>query len=309
MLQSTFVFVAAFSFLTLAQAAGSSSVKAPADMTESRTTLSDSLKNSKSEDNLDITDAKLKADSGSLSKYSLKFNFSYAGAPIGDLNNPMQPNPDGSVGVFETNIGGSISARYRINKLSTVGAGTGVTALTPFQGVKRYDVKNPFISYDITSKLADIQIRNSVSYSAVTNPVYRNLGEYGGILLDNSVVYNIGVSPFAVALDTNLSYYLFERGYDKKDKNAQRYSLAFYPAVKYNFNDNLNINTSLNVGFWNPRTTENQIVLMNKVLSQRLAVGYGYSHDIYFSPYLNFYPGQFAWDSTTINFSTTFSVL
>lgn len=309
MLQLSLVLVSACTLFSLSQAGASSTINSGTSPTESRTTLGDSLKDKKFEDNQEITDAKLKADSGSLSRYSLKFVFSYAGAPVGDLNNPMQPNPDGSVGVYETNIGGSVSGRFRINKASTIGIGTGVTALTPFQGVKRYDVKNPFISYDITSKLAQLQIRNSISYSAVTNVIYRNLGEYGGLIYDNSLVYNLGLSAFAIALDSNLSYYLFERGYDKKDKNAQRYSVAFYPAIKYNLNDQFNVNTSLNIGFWNPRNSEDHTILMNKVLSQRLAVGYGYSHDIYFSPYLNFYPSQFGWDSTTINFSTTFSVL
>ena len=309
MLHSSLSFVAAFTLLTSAYAADSSTALTKAATTESRTSINDSSKNEKLEDNAEITDAKLKADSGSLSKYSLKFNLSYSGAPIGDLNNPMQPNPDGSIGVFETSLSGSVSGRYRIDKKSTIGGGTGVSALTPLQGVKRYDVKNPFISYDLSTKINDVQIRNALTLSAVTNIVYRNVGEYAGIGYDNSLVYNLGVTPVALALDTSLNYYLFERGYVTKDKNTERYKISFFPAVKYNFSDRFNLNTSLAIAFANPRYTEDNTVLLNKVISQRLAVGYGYSHDIYFSPYLNFYPGQLALDSTTINFTTTFSVL
>lgn len=313
MFQLTFLLISALAMSQTVVAAGNSTSSLPTGSTdsavESRTTLGDSLKNKKFDDNQDITDAKLKADSGSLSRYSLKFNLSYAGAPIGDLNNPMQPNPDGSAGVYETNISGSIGARYRIDKQSTLGMGTGINALTPFQGVKRYDMKNPFVSYDISSKLGSVQVRNSVTLSAVTNPIYRGWGEYGGIGYDNSLVYNLGTSAFATVLDTSISYYLFERGYDKKDKNAERYKLSFYPAVKYNFNDQINFNSSLAISYGNPRSTNDHTVLTNKILSQRLALGYGYSHDIYISPYLNFYPGQMTLDSTTINFSTTFSVL
>ncbi len=276
---------------------------------ESHTTLNDVLKNKKFDDNTEITDAKLKADSGSLSRYSLKFSLAYAGPAVTDLNNPSQPNPDPIPCVCETSLSGSVSTRYRIDSKNTIGVGTGVSALTPLQGVKRYDVKNPFISYDSSSKIQDVQVRNSVSVSAVTNVVYRNLGETSGIGFDNSLVYDIGLSRFAIGLDTSLSYYLFERGYVASDRGTTRYTLSLYPMTKYNFSDRFNVSTSLAMGFYNPRLSNDSSILKNKTLSQRLGVGYAFTREIYLSPFLNFFPGQFNTDTTTINFSTSFSVL
>ncbi len=275
----------------------------------SETSLGSPISNKKFEDDKDITDAKLKADSGSLSRISLKVSLEYKGAPISDLNNPMQPNPDGTVAVNETSLGGSIGSRFRLDSKSTIGIGTGVNALTPLQGTKRYDVKNPYLSYDRNSKISEIQMRNSISLSAITIQTYRTTGEYGGISLDNSLVYNIGSSSFALALDTSLNYYLFEREYLKSDRKVITYQLAFYPAVKYNVTDALNFNSSLAIGYYNPRDTKELSVLSNKVLSQRLAMGYAFSKTIYISPYLNFYPNQLNTDTTTLNIATTFSVL
>lgn len=305
----SFLIATALFYAHLSWGQSSATLSSPASTNESHTTLNDVLGNKKFEDNTDITDAKLKADMGSLSRYSLKFSLVYLGPGITDLSNPSQPNPDPIPCVCDTSFGGSISTRYRIDGKSTIGVGTGLSALTPLQGAKRYDVKNPFISYDSSSKVQDIQVRNSISLSAVTNVTYRNVAETSGIGLDNSLVYDLGLSRIAIGIDSSLSYYLFERGYDKLDRETTRYSLSFYPTTKYNFSDRLNVTTSLALGFYNPRKSDDSLILKNKTLSQRLGVGYAFTRDIYLNPYLNFYPGQFNTDTTTINVSTTFSVL
>ncbi len=271
--------------------------------------VSDILTNKQFEDDKDITDSKLKADAGSLSRYSLKFNMVYLGPPVGDLNNKMQPNPDGGVGVYETTISGAISTRYRIDSKSAMNLGTGIAALTPLQGVKRYDVKNPFLSYDRSSRIADTQIRNTYGVSAVTNPIYRGFGEYAGLTYDNALVNNLGTSGWAVELDTSLAYYLFDRAYKISDGAASRYNLAFYPQAKYNFSDRTNVYTSLAMNFFNPNSSSDHSILKNRILSQKLGVGYAFTRDIYFAPYLNFYPGQLSTDLVTVNLSTTFSLL
>ena len=187
-----------------------------------------------------------------------------------------------------------------------------MSAVTPLQGVKRYDTKNPFISYDRNGRLFEMQMRNSIGATYVTNPAYRDIGEYSGLNYDNSLLYNIGTSRVAVGVDTSLSYYFFERGPNmksKKEKAAGRYSLAFFPQVKYNFSDKFSAYTSLAMNFSNPRGEEDLSILWNKTLSQRLGFGYAFTRDVYFAPYFNFYPKSFTADSTTVNFSTTFSIL
>ncbi len=296
---------------TLSIPQSNQSASEAASATQTSTVKVGDVLNKKFEDDKEITDSKLKADSGSLSRYSMKFSLSYYGPAVGDLNNEMQPNPDGSIG-GETSLGGSISARYRIDSKSAVGVGTGVSALTPLQGVKRYDVKNPFISYDRNARIGDMQMRNSFGVTTITNPDYRAIGEYAGLNYDNSMIYNVGTTGLGVGVDTSISYYLYDRDVDmtkKKERTVGRYNVSFYPQVKYNFTDRFNAYTSLNISFINPRGFEDQSVLWNRTLSQRIGMGYAFTRDIYFAPYLNFYPKTPATDSTTINFSTTFSIL
>jgi hypothetical protein len=265
--------------------------------------------NKQFEEDKNITDARIKADAGSLSRYSMKVSLSYFGPPVGDLSNKKQPNPDGAIGPNDTAFQSAVSARYRLSKESAISLGTGIGARTPFHGTEQVDVKNPFIGIDRTGRLGEMQMRNQISLEAATYPEYRDVGQWGTIDYKSSLVYNFGASPFAFGFDTSINYFMYERAYEKNDKSAGRYSLAFYPELKYNFSDKLNFSSSLAVKFTNPRARDNEWDILNRELTQRLGLGYAYSRDIYFAPYLNMYPNNYNMDSTTISFSTIFSVL
>ncbi len=277
--------------------------------TSSTLKVDEVVKNKKFEEDKEITDSRLKADSGSLSRYSLKFSLSYFGPPIGDVANKYQPNPDGSLGVYSTSLGGSISGRYRMDSKSAISVGTGVSALTPFHGVERIDVKTPFISYDRNSRIGNVQMRNSYGASVTTVPNFRDVGQYASLSYDNSLIYNFGTSGFAAGLDTGANVFLYERDYVKKDGKASRWVVGFYPQVKYNINDKTNIYTSVAMNFWNPRFRSSEADLWNKTITGRLGMGMAFTRDIYFAPYLNFYPDNPRTETTTVSFSTIFSIL
>lgn len=300
--------------LTAAAQTSATSVSAPTSASdgskgEVRTKIEEVLTNKKYEENAEITDAKMRADAGSLSRYSMRFSLGYYGPPIGELDQRKQPNPDGSVGNSDTAISGSVNAVYRFSSNSTLSMGTGIKALTPFHGLQRFDTSDPYLSYGLTDKLGAVQMRNSFGVSAVTQYNYRQVGEYAGLNWDSSYVYALGTSKFSVGTDTSLGYYLYNRSYIPKDGKAVQYSLSMYPMVKYTFNDKLSMNTSVAVSWWNLRRRENPWLLENRTLSQRLAVGWAIRRDIYLQPYLNFYPEHLAMDSTTFNISGVFSVL
>jgi hypothetical protein len=276
---------------------------------ENKTNLSKVLENKKFNEDNRITDAKLKADSGSLSRYSLSFNLSYYGPTLGDMGAKDQPNPDGTPGTYETSLGGSFGGRFRIDSSSSINAGAGLKAIHPLHGMERFDTNNPYMGYNISTRLAGVQMRNSISVSAITIPNYTKIGEYGSISYDNSMVYDLGTSHFAIGFDTSFGYYLYNRDYDKKDGKAARYNIAFFPNLKYNFNDKFNINTSMNLSYWNARSRADQYNLQNRTITQRLGLGYAWSRDIYIAPYLNFFPDKLATDATTVNASVIFSVL
>jgi hypothetical protein len=302
--------------LSNAAPAASAIVTAPVAAPEatSTTTGSSLLKNKKFDDSLTLTDAKLKAEAGSLSRLSMKASLSYFGPTFGDLSEAEQPNPDGSVGNYSQAIKGSISARYRLSPDSTISAGTGIAFIKPFHGWTRTDVSNPFISYDFSSRFGKLQMRNSPGLTISTVPNYTAIGQIGGVSWDNSLVYGIA-GGLALSFDTSLNYWIFNRGYKagepKKggDGNASLYSISWYPGLKYNFSDSFNVNTSAGFSLQNPRSAFDDTVLWNKTVSLRLGVGYAFSRDVYFAPYVQTFVTKLALDTTTINLAGVFSVL
>jgi hypothetical protein len=275
----------------------------------STTSTTEVLGNKKFAEDKDITDSKIKADSGSLSKYSLKFSLSYMGPPMGNLESSKQPNIDGSIGNYSTALSGSMSGRYRFDSKSTMSLGTGLKVIAPFHGAERTDISTPFVSYDRSSRLGEVQTRNSVGASLVTTPEYRDVGQVATLNLDGSLVYNFGTSGLAVGLDYGPSLFLYEREYENSDRTASRYYIGLYPQIKYNFSDKLNAYTSLAFAYQNLRAVENEFQLQNRTVSGRVGLGWAFTRTVYFAPYLSFYPDQLKTENTTISFSTVFSIL
>lgn len=266
------------------------------------------LGNKKFEENNEITDARLKAEEGSRSKYSMKFSLSYQGPPVGEPLAKDQPNPDNNPGDYSTALGGSVGLRYRFSPQSALSAGTGLSALTPFHGIRRFDVKTPYLSYDLSNRIGDMQMRNSWSGSVTTVPNYQKIGQVGGLGYSNSMVYNVATSGWALGLDTNLDYFIYNRDYVKKDGKASKYHIGLYPNLKYNISDKFSVNTSVAFMYQNLRSSTNDWKVANKTRTGRLGAGYAFTKSVYFSPYLNYYMEDFSWDTTTLNFATTFSI-
>lgn len=269
----------------------------------------------KFEDSHTLTDAKLRADAGSLSRLSMKASLSYFGPTLGDLSAPEQPNPDGSVGNYSQAMKGSLSVRYRLSPDSTISAGTGISFIKPFHGWDRTDINNPFISYDFSNRFGKLQMRNSPGLTVSTVPNYTAIGQIGGVSWDNSLVYGIGDTKLAVSFDTSVNYWIFTRSYrpgsTKKggDGLASQYSISWYPGLKYNFTDSLNLNGSAGFSLYNPRQAFDDGVLWNRTVTLRLGLGYAVTRDIYFAPYLQGFVTKPNLDMTTVNVSGVFSVL
>lgn len=276
---------------------------------ESRSRFKDQFKNKKFEEDTSITDTKIKADAGSLSRYSFKADLSYYGPPVGDITNKEQPNPDHRGGNFTTNLSGSIGGRYRLNSNSALSFSGGLKVVAPFHGIDRAELKTPGIYYDRTYTMGDAQLRSGFGVSYNTDPTYRSYGQYAGSSLSQSVVWKIMKSKLATGTDFSFSVFFYDKELKRNEKKmVSNYFIGVYPFLKYYLNDKTDVKTSLAYQFANDRRKNDYGVLDRQTVTQRLGVGYAYTRDVYFLPYLDFYPQQFAWDTTTISFSTVFSV-
>jgi hypothetical protein len=275
------------------------------ETSESRTT--NILK--KFQEDTEITDAKMKADAGSLSIISLRFNLSYYGPSPTNLNALDQPNPDSVVAPTATAISGSVGGRYRLNPSTTISLYAGVSDLYAFHPRQNLDINSPTLSYDKIFRLAGIQMLSSPSLTFVTQKVYRNAGEVAGLNYNLSGVYNLGESRFAIGSDNVIGYYFFGRGYQAHDGKVRRMNLSLAPFVKYNWSDQLNLNTSTGFNLYNLRRDRPLTSYDSRTVTQKLGLGYAFNRDVYISPYLMFYPSRPRISETTLNLLTSFSLL
>ena len=275
----------------------------------SRLSQSKLIGNKQFPDDPNLTDTKLRAEAGSVSRYSAKLNLSYSGPPIDDLSAKDQPNPDGTVGTYTTAITGTVGARYRLNSTSAVGVLGGIRMVHPFHGLDRTDLSNPGVSYDVSSKFGALQMKNTVAFAYRTVQEFTNIGQTSMLSYGLASALPLGNSRFSLGLEGITGFFVYSRDYQKKDGKAPLYSLLINPSVKYQFTDALSLETTVNVAYWSPRVTKDPTVLMNRSPSQRLGIGYALKKDIYFNPYLNFYANNLSLDTTTVNLAMIVSAL
>lgn len=102
---------------------------------------------------------RMKTEEGSKSPLSGQFNLTYSGSSLDHPFSEYAPNPGGLEVPPLVTLSGTVSARYRIDKKTTTGVGTGVTTQTPFQGPKNTTVANPYLDIARSFRWGAIQNR------------------------------------------------------------------------------------------------------------------------------------------------------
>ncbi len=277
------------------------------------------LKNKKFGVDEKITDMELKAQGGSLSRYSLKFDLSYSGPPVGDLSDPEVPNPDNRPRVNRTSLGGSMGGRYRIDERSALNANTGLRWFSPYhqvsgqrvekpKGEKDYELSNPSMSYDRTYSWLGTQMRSSAGASVTTQEYYLDRAQMGSLGLSQSAKYYFQPSRWVASMLTNLDFYAYDRDFEFTDGRVSNYYISLIPGLEYKFMDNLHAVTSVAYSFANLRQDGSWWRWDDQQPTQRLGLGWGISRKVYFNPYLNFFTERPAIKTTSLSFRTVFSV-
>lgn len=286
---------------------------------ESKLKIEEALRNRKFREDGRITDIELKAQAGSLSRYSLKFDLSYSGPPVDDLSNPEMPNPDNRPRPNRTSLGGFMGLRYRINTSSALNVSTGLRWFSPYHqmagervnkpnGAKDYEIANPQVSYDRTYPLGATQMRTSVKGSATTSDYYQERGQQASVGVVQAVKYKVLDTPWILGALFDADYYFFNRRFEERDGRMSQYYLSLIPSIEYKLLDNLNLRTSVAYSFANLRMADNSWVWDDQVPSGRFGLGWAITRDVYFSPYLSFFTESPAIRTTSLSFSTVFSI-
>ena len=298
----------------------------PPEQQNSDSKIKNILRDKKFEEDKRITDLELRANAGSLSRYSTQFFLGYSGSAVNDLSEPNRPNPDNRPGDNRTFMSGSANVRYRFTPDVAMNFGTGVVFYTPYQAVtgkevdrpsnkKNYGINNPVVSLDKTYKYGKTQMRSSGKISSTTDQDYKNRGQWAAVGYSQFFKYTPGDSRLILGMQVALEYFGYARDYapyvndkNKGDGTVSKYYLNFIPSVEYKISDSVNFNTSLGYPYQNLRSDPQWVDWNHPLSTWRVGAGWAITREIYVNPYVNFFLETPAFNTASLNFNTTFSV-
>ncbi len=277
----------------------------------------------------EITNARMRAESGSKSKFSLSTSIAYTGGAVSRPFGKDRPNlAAGEPGNQERTSGDiGLNARYRWSKSQSVTVGTSFGMMTPFQGdldknETQFNVFDPNAAYNLVGKVGPLQMSGAVGMSLGTSQESR------GIDRDGSISASVtGLHAFQNGLTLGLSVGSAHYFYDTKPgqisnlKSREKYknfyggdsrtqwSLGVYPFMEYAFNDTYSFRTVF--GYFNWRHLygdPNRYRLLQTFVYQSVGVGISVTRDIYLYPNVQFVPDNIRSDFTNVALSATMNV-
>src|SRR6185312_14650484 len=164
-----------------------------------------------------ITNNKMRAETGSKSKYSLSSQLSYIG---GSIEKPLaedRPNIAGARGTTDAALlGGQVSVKYNVSTGQSLMAGVGVRWISPLQGSNvpkgyrgnKVDADNPYLVYQNLYKWSGVQSALQVSPTVYTNSNLVKDGYVATLAVSQNNIYEIGGTGLSLGL-----YLLAQTGY------------------------------------------------------------------------------------------------
>lgn len=279
----------------------------------------------------EITNAKLRAEMGSKSRWSIKTAFSYYGGSVERPLADVRPNYRSGAQVPElASIQGTIGVKYALGLRDSLSLSTGVSILTPFSGavdrqdledprganeqLNRYEVSTPSLSYSHASKQGDLQLISTATYSHATDSDSVNgMGQLGYVSLMQTVVTEFGTSGWSGGALVALYKYIY-RGDQSAEFIAQGskqidFVYGIYPVAEYAFNDTYSFRTVFgyfdNISY---RGSNTPGAVQSRPPYQSVGIGISVARDIYFYPAVQFTPLDIRSDRTNIAVSANINV-
>ncbi len=230
----------------------------------------------------DITNARLRATTGSKSKISIQTEMGYTG---GSLIKPFdRVRPDLSPGALPdpVKITGSISGKYRVNDSDSINIGSGLSLLTPGYEGQRGQVDNPYITYGKAFKLNGLQNVLSVGFTNYTSESSKKADRTYNLSAAHTVLANLTDSKWQAGVAASIDYEIYST-FSAINEGALHTYLGIYPFAEYAFNDNYSFRTVYRgISFYTTRDAES--TYRWDEATQSMGLGVALTRDIYLYP-------------------------
>lgn len=273
----------------------------------------------------EITNAKLRAESGSKSEWSIKANINFNGGNFETPLGPVRPNYAGiSSQDNSTSIAGTIAAAYRLNLRDSFRAGTGILFLTPFQntiqdlgnsrGQRRSDVSNPYLEYSRSMKLGGWQNIFDTSYTLITQSAYTNAKYVGTLDINHTALFKLTDTEWEIGgnLDFNYTFFNDEKVTEDTLTNPEGgrsdYTIGLYPYAEYAINDRYSFRTVFRFLTYDHYRSDGPSTYYRELYTQSIGLGIAVTRDIYLYPNMQFAPEHLSPVRTNLGLSTTINI-
>lgn len=269
----------------------------PADASKSTIKIEDAAgKTNKVDGNIDeeITNAKLRAETGSKSKWSGSFTAIYNG---GSLEKPMdkdRPNVSKDPIAPKVNMGGDVGVRYRMAKDKSLKVGVGYALERPFQEAKRGQVSNPSLSFNQSGKIGSVQHSFDPSVTYSTNSDEVEIGQLALADVSETLIYDFGGSRTSLGMAFSGTYTHFTKKNEIVSPKGQGtgpalgyqedYGLAAYPFAEYAISDKVQLRTVFRPWMFSHAKTEDGWTFAKKPWTQSFGVVLALTRDIVLYP-------------------------
>lgn len=260
-------------------------------------------KQNKVEGNIDeeITNARMRAESGSKSKWSVSATATYSGGSIKEPFSKNRANPTNDPSPEKVRLGGDVGVRYRMNKNLSVTGGIGYSAVRPFHGMERTEMNTPSVGLSAAYKMGSIQNSSSLDISYATEKDSVTIGQTATASVGQTMLANVGQTKLTVGLSLAADYTDFNKRNQtvtltdgstaKAVAFQQDYTLAAYPFAEYEFSDRFQFRTVFRPWIYSHQRSADGWTFNKRPWTQSVGLGIVITRDIYLYP--NF---QFVWE-------------
>ena len=259
----------------------------------------------------EITNKKMRAESGSKSKLSISNTIIYNG---GTIEKPMDEHrPNITAGTGNTAVAAlqdQLAGKYNFTQKTSLSAGLGVRWITPFQSIDRTpkgydgsktDAYDPYLKYQYIYKWSGIQSVFSITPTWTTQTNLRAQGQAGYMLFQQNNVYEIGRTGASLGVLLSAQAQAYDKNSPELLANQSDYLGGVYPFLEYTINEHFNLRTISGVWVYEHLRSEPRATSFYKdTIYQSIGVGISVSRDVFLYPNIQFIPEYMRADRTNV---------
>lgn len=267
-----------------------------------------------------ITNRRLRASEGSLSKWSMSTYWNYSGGSLADPTEPARPNivGGGNVQTLQS-LYGEIGVKYRLTKLDSLTASTGLFMTTPFhskidsnstqkkgfdENSRKLNIQDPFLKYTHMNRFFGMQSISNIQGIYITNNQLKD-SLRSQLVLQQVFMKDVG--------DTGLSLGgafigKFWSLTEEAGPNAAEREIGFYPVAEYVINDTYNLRTTFGWQVYQSLKKHDMDTFNKLKVYQSVGLGISVTRDVFLYPNIQFIPSNIRRDVTNIAMSANINL-